>query len=170
MSTANATAFVYVTFIRTSPDKLWAAITSPEFMKEYWFGMHIRTDWKAGSSWQLLFPDGRVADCGAIVEIDPPKRLVLKWQNEWKPEMKAEGYSHLTMELEALDGAVKLSIHHVMDRAESKFIQAVSGGWPSILSNLKSLLETGEVVLKTYAKNIDQVEATRAGDRSQTVS
>ena len=60
MSTTDATAFVYVTFIRTTPDKLWAAITGPEFMKEYWFGMHIRTDWKVGYSWQLLFPDGRV--------------------------------------------------------------------------------------------------------------
>ncbi len=102
--------------------------------------------------------------------IDPPKRLALKWQNEWKPEMKAEGYSHLTMELEPMDGAVKLSIHHEMDRAESKFIQAVSGGWPSILSNLKSLLETGDVVLKTYAKKVDPVEATRVGERAQTVS
>ena len=170
MSTTTATAFVYVTLIRTTPDKLWAALTGPEFMKQYWFGMHIRTDWKVGSSWQLLFPDGRVADGGEIVEIDPPKRLVLQWRNEWKPEFKAEGYSHLTMELEALDGAVKLSIHHVMDREESKLIQAVSGGWPGILSNLKSLLETGDVVLKTYPKKIDPVEEVRDGERAQTVS
>jgi uncharacterized protein YndB with AHSA1/START domain len=159
MSTINASEFAYVTFIRTTPEKLWAALTGPEFMKEYWYGMHIKTDWKVGSSWQLLFPDGRVADGGEIVEFEPPKRLMLKWQNEWKPELKAEGYSHLTMELEALDGAVKLSVHHGMDQAESKLIQAVSGGWPSILSNLKSLLETGDVVLKTYTKKADPVEA-----------
>ena len=160
MRTTNTTAFVYVTFIRTTPEKLWAALTDPEFMKQYWFGMHIQTDWKVGSSWQLLFPDGRVADGGEIVEFDPPKRLMLKWRNEWKPEFKTEGYSHMTMELEPLDGAVKLSVHHVMDQAESKLIQAVSGGWPSILSNLKSLLETGEVVLTTYAKKAEPVEAT----------
>ncbi len=146
--TADTTTFAYVTFIRTTPDKLWSAFMEPDFMKQYWFGMHIKTDWKKGSAWQLVYPDGRVADTGNIVDIDPPKRLVLQWRNEWKPELKAEGYAHFTMELEPLDGAVKLSITHVMDRAESKFIQAVSGGWPRILSNLKSLLETGEVVLK----------------------
>ena len=145
----TATNFVYVTFIRTTPEKLWSAITTPDFMKQYWFGMHFETDWKKGSPWQLVFPDGRVADGGEIVEFDPPRRLVLKWRNEWKPEFKAEGYARCTMELEAVDGAVKLSITHVMDRADSKFIQAVSGGWPRILSNLKSLLETGAIVLKS---------------------
>jgi uncharacterized protein YndB with AHSA1/START domain len=145
----TATTFVYVTFIRTTPEKLWSAITTPDFMKQYWFGMHFETDWKKGSPWLLVFPDGRVADGGEIVEFDPPRRLVLKWRNEWKPEFKAEGYARCTMELEALDGAVKLSITHVMDRADSKFIQAVSGGWPRILSNLKSLLETGAIVLKS---------------------
>jgi uncharacterized protein YndB with AHSA1/START domain len=144
----TATTFVYVTFIRTTPEKLWSAITTADFMKQYWFGMHFETDWTKGSPWQLLFPDGRVADSGEIIEFDPPRRLVLKWRNEWKPEFTAEGYARCTMEVEAIDGAVKLSITHVMDRAESKFIQAVSGGWPRILSNLKSLLETGAVVLK----------------------
>ena len=117
-------------------------------MKQYWFGMHIETDWKEGSSWQLKFSDGRVADGGEIIEFEPPKRLVLKWRNEWKPEFAAEGYSRCTMDLEPLEGAVKLSITHVMDRPDSKFIQGVSGGWPRILSNLKSLQETGEIVLK----------------------
>jgi uncharacterized protein YndB with AHSA1/START domain len=140
--------FVYVTFIRSTPERLWAAFISPEFMKQYWFGMHIETDWKLGSSWQLVFSDGRVADSGEIVEFDPPSRLMLKWRNEWKPEFTAEGYSRCTMDLEPLEGAVKLTITHVMDRPESKFIQGVAGGWPRILSNLKSLQETGEIVLK----------------------
>jgi uncharacterized protein YndB with AHSA1/START domain len=148
MNTAAATTFVYVTFIRTTPDRLWSALTGAEFTKQYWFGMHFDTDWRSGSPWQLVFPDGRIADSGEIVEIDPPKRLVLKWRNEWKPEFTAEGYSRCIMELEPLDGAVKLSITHVMDRAESKFIQAVSGGWPRILSNLKSLQETGAIAIK----------------------
>jgi uncharacterized protein YndB with AHSA1/START domain len=140
--------FVYVTFIRTTPDRLWSALVTPEFMKQYWFGMHIETDWKQGSPWQLKFSDGRVADGGEILEFDPPKRLVLAWRNEWKPEFAAEGYSRCTMDLEPLEGAVKLTITHVMDRPESKFIQGVSGGWPRILSNLKSLQETGEIALK----------------------
>jgi uncharacterized protein YndB with AHSA1/START domain len=148
MTTATDTTFVYVTFIRTTPDKLWSAVTGPDFMKQYWFGMHFETDWKLGSSWKLVYPDGRLADSGEIVEIDPPKRLALKWRNDWNPELKSEGYSHFTMELEPLDGAVKLSITHMMGHPESKFIQKVSGGWPRILSNLKSLLETGDVVLR----------------------
>ena len=141
--------FVYVTYIRTTPEQLWSALTSPDFMKEYWSGVHFETDWKAGSSWQLVFPDGRVADTGEIVEVDAPKRLVLKWRNEFRPELKSEGYSRCTFDLEPIADAVKLTITHVMDQAQSKLIEAVSGGWPRILSNLKSLLETGEIVLKT---------------------
>jgi uncharacterized protein YndB with AHSA1/START domain len=116
-------------------------------MKQYWSGTHLETNWRAGSSWQLIFPDGRVADTGEIVEIDPPKRLVLKWRNEFRPELKSEGYARCTIELEPTARAVKLTITHSIDRPGSKFIEAVSGGWPRILSNLKSLLETEEIVL-----------------------
>ena len=94
------------------------------------------------------FADGQVADAGEILEADPPKLLALKWRNEFKPELKSEGYSRCAIEIEPIADAVKLTITHVMDRDESKFIEAVSGGWPLILSNLKSLLETGDVVLK----------------------
>ena len=146
-------AFVYVTFIRTTSERLWSALTTPEFMRQYWFGMHCESDWKPGSPWKLVFADGRNADAGEIVEADPPRRLVIKWRNEWNAEMKAEGHSLCTFEIEAVTGAnpqaVKLSITHGIDRAESKFIEAVSGGWPRIISNLKSLLETGSVVLPT---------------------
>lgn len=139
--------FVYVTFIRTTPEKLWAALTSPDFTRQYWFGMHHETDWKTGSPWKLVSDEGRVADAGEIVEVDPSKRLVLKWRNEWRPELKAEGYSRCTIELEPVGEAVKLTVTHAIDQPESKFIEAVSGGWPKILSNLKSLLETGQLAL-----------------------
>lgn len=149
MTSAAATTFVYVTFIRTTPEQLWTALTSPDFTKQYWFGTHHETDWKAGSPWQLVFADGRVADAGEIVEIDPPRRLVLRWRNEFMPELKAEGYSQCVIDIEPMDDVVKLTITHSMDRENSKFIGAVSGGWPRILSNLKSLLETGDVILPT---------------------
>jgi Activator of Hsp90 ATPase homolog 1-like protein len=87
----NKSEFVYLIYIRTSPEQFWSALTSPDFMKQYWFGMHCQTDWKTGSSWRLLFPDGRVPDTGEIVEIDPPRRLVLKWRNDFRPELKSEG-------------------------------------------------------------------------------
>jgi uncharacterized protein YndB with AHSA1/START domain len=147
MSKTDESAFVYVTFIRTTPERLWSALTSADFMKEYWFGVHIKTEWKVGAEWQMLFPDGRVADTGEILELDQPRRMVLKWRNEFRPELKAEGYARCVIELEPVSDAVKLTIRHTMDRAESKFIEAVSVGWPKVLSNLKSLLETGQVVL-----------------------
>jgi uncharacterized protein YndB with AHSA1/START domain len=148
MTSDTNTSFVYVTFIRTTPERLWSALTDPELTKQYWFGMHQESDWKIGSPWKLVRADGSVADTGEIVELNPPSRLVIKWRNEFKPELKAEGYSRCTMELEPMEGAVKLSITHAIDRTGSKLIQAVSGGWPRILSNLKSLLETGELALK----------------------
>jgi uncharacterized protein YndB with AHSA1/START domain len=149
MTNAPKSRFVYVSFIRATPEQLWSALTDPETMKQYWFGMHQDSDWKPGSPWRLLFPDGRVADSGEVLEVDPPRRLVLKWRNEWRPELNAEGYATCTMELEQAGKAVKLTITHEIDRAESQYIQAVSGGWPRIVSNLKSLLETGAVVLET---------------------
>lgn len=142
-------SFVYVTYIRATPERVWSALTTPEFQRQYWYDAHIETDWRQGSAWTLRFPDGRVADTGTILEIDPPRRLVLEWRNEWKPEMKAEGPARCTMELEMVDGAVRLTVTHSMDRADSKLIGAVSGGWPRILSNLKSLIETGSVATST---------------------
>jgi uncharacterized protein YndB with AHSA1/START domain len=147
MSQSSDSTFVYVTFIRTTPEKLWSALTDANQMKDYWFGMHFNTEWKTGAAWQMLFPDGRVADTGEILEFDPPKRIRLKWRNEFRPELKAEGFALCTIDLEPYGDAVRLTISHSMERAESKFIQAVSGGWPKIVSNLKSLLETGQVVL-----------------------
>ena len=89
----------------------------------------------------------------AIVEADPPRRLAIEWRNQWSPELNAEGYSLCTFEIETVEDteAVKLSVIHSIDRPESAFIKAVSGGWPRILSNLKSLLETGSVVLPKKA-------------------
>jgi uncharacterized protein YndB with AHSA1/START domain len=148
MTSTPTSKFVYVTFIRTTPEQLWSALTNPDLMKQYWFGMHQESDWKPGSPWRLVFADGRIADTGEIVEVDKPKRLVIKWRNEFRPELKSEGHALCTYELEAMNGAVKLTITHAIEYSGSKFIEAVSGGWPRILSNLKSLLETGEIVLK----------------------
>ena len=147
-SKAAESSFVYISFIRTTPERLWSALTSADFMKEYWLGMHIDAEWKVGAQWRLLFSDGRVADTGEITEFDPPRRLALKWRNEFKPELKAEGAACCVIEVEPVSDAVKLTITHSIDRPESKLIEAVSGGWPRIVSNLKSLLETGQVVLK----------------------
>ena len=141
--------FVYVTYIRTQPQKLWSALTDDtEFMKQYWFGTHCQSQWTAGSAWKMVHPDGSITDSGEILEAEPPRRLVIRWQHMSKPELKAEGESLCTIELEPIGPAVKLSIIHTIEREASKLIVAVSGGWPKIISNLKSLLETGYIVLQ----------------------
>ncbi len=140
--------FVYVTYIRTTPEKLWSALTTDvEFMKQYWFGISCQSQWTAGSSWKMVHPDGRILDAGEIAEAEPPRRLVIRWRHQDKPELEAEGDSLCTISLEPSGRAVKLSIVHAIEREPSKFIEAVSGGWPKILSNLKSLIETGSPVL-----------------------
>jgi len=141
--------FIYVTYIRTTPEKLWSALTDDvQFMRQYWFGVHCDSQWTVGSPWKLVYPDGHVSDVGEIVEAEPPRRLVIRWRHQTKPELKAEGDSHCTMELEPVGTAVKLSITHTIEREPSKVIEAVSGGWPKVISNLKSLLETGSIVLE----------------------
>ena len=141
--------FVYVTYIRTTPERLWSALTDDvEFMKQYWFGTHCESSWTPGSSWKMVYADGSISDAGEIVESEAPRRLVIRWRHQIKPELKAEGESLCTMELEPSGKAVKLSITHTIEREPSTLIAAVSGGWPKIISNLKSLLETGAAVLQ----------------------
>ena len=141
--------FVYVTYIRTTPKKLWQALTDPEFTRRYWCGTSHESDWKPGSPWRIMIPDGRVADSGQVLEIEPHKRLVLSWRNEFKPELHAEGFSRLTYELEQVGESVKLTITHEIDKPGSQLIEKVSGGWPHILASLKSLLETGQPLEET---------------------
>ncbi len=143
-ATMSGSSFVYVSYIRTTPEKLWEALTSPEFQKRYWFGYYQDCDWKVGSPWKMCFADGRVADIGEVLEIDPPRRLVLKWRSEFRPELKEEGDARCVYELEPAPDAVKLTITHTIGREKSKFIEAVSGGWPMVLSSLMSFLETGK--------------------------
>lgn len=136
--------FVYVTYIRTTPEKLWRALIEPEFTRQFWCETRQECEWKPGASWRLMIPDGRVADSGEVLEIEPGRRLVLRWRNEFVPEMGAEGDSRLTYELEQQGEAVKLTLIHESDEPDSKLIAGVSQGWPHILASLKSLLETGE--------------------------
>ena len=141
--------FVYVTYIRTTPEKLWRALIEPEFTRQYWAETWQESEWKPGASWRLMIPDGRVGDSGEILEIEPQRRLVLSWRNEFKPDLRAEGYSRLTLELEKQGASVKLTVIHEMEKPGSKLIEATSGGWPLILASLKSLLETGESLEET---------------------
>ncbi len=138
--------FVYVTYIRADIDTVWSALTTTDFIRQYFFGVSFDTDWQVGSPWRMVHPDGRVSDSGEVLELSAPHRLVLKWRNDWMPEATAEGYSRFVAELEVTGDVTKLAITHTIEVEGSKLIEAVSGGWPRILSNLKSLLETGAPV------------------------
>jgi uncharacterized protein YndB with AHSA1/START domain len=136
--------FVYVTYIRTTPAKLWEALTDPKFIRQYFCGTRQESEWTPGASWKMIAADGVVTDAGEVLEVEPQRKLVLKWRNELRPELREEGYSQMTYELESRGDTVKLTVIHQIDRTPSKLLEAVSGGWPLILANLKSLLETGK--------------------------
>ncbi len=136
--------FVYVIYIRTTPEKLWQALSDPEFTRKYWVETWQESEWKKGASWKIVGPTGKVADSGVVVEIDPPKKLVLSWKHHLTPGASHEGPTRLTYTLEPEGESVKLIVIHESDVPDSKVIGAVSQGWPHILSSLKSMLETGE--------------------------
>ena len=137
--------FVYVSYIRTTPEKLWNALLKPEFTREYWFGSWQASAWERGSPWRLIAPDGRTTDAGEVLEIDPPRRLVLAWRNEFNEAARAEGMTHATFELEQDGDIVKLTVTHATP-VRGLMLEGVSKGWPHILSSLKTLLETGHAL------------------------
>jgi uncharacterized protein YndB with AHSA1/START domain len=140
-SVRNGSSFSYLIYVRATPVRVWSALLDPEMQKRIWLGHFLESKWQAGAPWQMVSLDGRTANSGEVLEIDPPRRLVLTWRNEIYPERTVEGYSRAVIELRAADGMTKVSVTHTMDRPESKLIAAASGSWPLILSNLKSLLE-----------------------------
>lgn len=136
--------FVYVTYIRTTPEKVFDALRKPEFTRQYFFGATQESDWKVGSLWKMFGAEGAPTDSGEVLEFDPPRRFVLKWRNEFVPELKAEGYTRCAFDLEPQNGVTRLTVTHEMDLDNSKTIAGVSRGWPKILAGLKTLLETGQ--------------------------
>jgi uncharacterized protein YndB with AHSA1/START domain len=143
------TRFVYVTYIRTSPEKLWQALLDPEFTRQYWFETWKESEWTHGAEWKLMIPDGRVGYSGEVLEIEPHRRLVLSWRAEFNPTWKAEGHSRVTFELQPQGESVKLTVIHEIDKPDSKLVKTLSNGWPHLLASLKSLLETGESLVET---------------------
>jgi uncharacterized protein YndB with AHSA1/START domain len=133
---------VYTTYIRTTPKKLWAAITKPEFTRQYWAGAKNVSDWKKGSKWQHVFEDepDPVAIVGKVLESIPPKRLVLTWADPDIPGDK----SRVTFEIEPIEDMVCLTVTHDKFKAGSDMVRKVSRGWPRVLSSMKSFLETGK--------------------------
>jgi len=135
--------FVYVTYIETTPEKLWEALTSSEFSSRYWFGTEVRSDWTVGSSFALI-SDGKTTDTGKILEADRPRRLSYTFKHELYEAMRDEPATKVAFTIEPYGNLVKLTVTHEGFIEGSKLLGAVSTGWPAILSGLKSMLETGK--------------------------
>lgn len=134
---------VYTHYIKATPENTWAAITNPEFTRQYWGGMTNVSEWKTGSKWEHRAPNNEVWIAGEVVECTPPKRLVLTW---FDPDNTAD-VSRVTMEIEPAKDTVCLTVIHDGFKAYSTMAGKVSGGWPRVLSSLKSYLETGKGLL-----------------------
>jgi uncharacterized protein YndB with AHSA1/START domain len=147
--------FVYTTYIETTAEKLWHALTDGDFTERYWFGHRVASDWKIGSPYKFTergsnescVTSGR-ASCsisGKVLAFDPPKRLAYSWDS-LSPERR-ERPSRVTFDLEPRGKVVKLTVTHDDFDEGSKTFTDISGGWPMVLASLKSLLETGHALV-----------------------
>ena len=140
---------VFEIYIKTTPERLWQAITDPAMRAKYTFGVGVYSDWKPGSSYQsratdmTVSPNMPIAE-GENLEVDPPRRLVQSFRALWSDEVKAEGFSRVTWEIEPVADSCRLTVTH--DRLREGANSELYGGWPMVLSGLKTLLETGDML------------------------
>jgi uncharacterized protein YndB with AHSA1/START domain/biotin operon repressor len=136
---------VFEIYIRTTPERLWEAITDPEIRRKYNFGARVSSDWTPGSRFEMGHPaaDGLLGE-GVNLEVDPPRRLVQTMVALWSDEAKAEGTSRVTWEIQPVGDSCRLTVTH--DQLREGANNELYGGWPMILSGLKTWLETGELL------------------------
>ena len=142
--------FVYVTYIATTPEKLWNALVDGEMTRQYWWRHRNVSDWKVGSPFELML-DGSITDSGEILEADPPRRLSYSFKHQKDEELRNEPISRVVFTLEPFGALVRLTVLHDGFIEGGKYLGAVSSGWPAILSQLKTLLETGKLLNVTRA-------------------
>ncbi|HMK13020.1 MAG TPA: metalloregulator ArsR/SmtB family transcription factor [Acidimicrobiales bacterium] len=159
-SPTDAPAFVYQTYIRTTPEQLWRALTEPSFTKRYWGDLSFETDWKRGSTMSWRIGDITVVDPEQLViESDPYRRLAFSWHSytpEWaaaqglgeglRAKLASERRSVVTFDIEKVGEAVKLTVLHDNFEAGSTAATMVRDGWPRVIAELKTLLETGDTL------------------------
>ena len=136
------TMTVFEIYIKTTPERLWEAITDPKMRAKYSFGVETHSDWTPGSSYEGGVPGVIDIAAGENLEVDPPNRLVQSFNALWSNEVKAEGTSRVTWEIEPVGSSCRLRVTH--DQLGSEANSELWGGWPMILSGLKTLIETGE--------------------------
>jgi uncharacterized protein YndB with AHSA1/START domain len=153
---------VFEIYIKTTPERLWEAITDSELRSKYNFGARINSDWKPGSHFEQRTPDGQtLLGEGTNLEIDPPHRLVQNMVALWGDDVKAEGTSRITWDIEQVADSCRLTVTH--DQLREGANEQLYGGWPMILSGLKTYLETGEL-LTTPGSLMYAREASPAGE------
>jgi uncharacterized protein YndB with AHSA1/START domain/predicted transcriptional regulator len=136
---------VFEVYIKTTPERLWEAITSPELRQKYTFGVGVESDWTTGSSYKAVHPGAGVTISeGENLEVDPPRRLVQSFNATWSEDVKAAGTSRVTWDIEQIEDSCRLTVTH--DQLPEDVNSQIYGGWPMILSGLKTLLETGETL------------------------
>ena len=141
--TRETTSFVYVTYIASTPEKIFEAITDPDIARRYWGHGNV-SDWQPGSRWKHVRANEEktVEICGTVVEVAPPNRLVMTWANVSQAD-DPDASSRVTFEIEPLGGMTRLTVTHDELEAGGGMAQGISKGWPVVLSSLKSYLETG---------------------------
>lgn len=138
--------FVYVSYIRTTPDKLWRALTNPEFTRQYWWDRAVDSQWTVGSPVEYRYDEGRELDIvGEILACDPPKLLSYTFSDPAGRE-RGEKPSRVVFAIEPEEGITKLTVTHDDFEPGSPTYEGVSHGWPGILSSLKTLLESDEAL------------------------
>jgi uncharacterized protein YndB with AHSA1/START domain/DNA-binding transcriptional ArsR family regulator len=142
--TAGPTEKVFEIYIKTPPERLWEAITDGQMRAKYSFGLEVASDWQPGSRYELAHPRGGQMAEGENLEVDPPRRLVQSFTALWSDEVKSEGTSRVTWEIEPVGDSCRLTLTH--DQLGEDVSGEIYGGWPMILSGLKTLLETGELL------------------------
>jgi uncharacterized protein YndB with AHSA1/START domain len=136
---------VFEIYIKTTPERLWQAITDTEMRSKYTFGARVTSDWKPGGRFEQSNPDGHtLLGEGENLEVDPPRRLVQSMRALWDEDVKREGTSRVTWEIEPVGDSCHLTVTH--DELREGANEQLYGGWPMILSGLKTLLETGELL------------------------
>jgi uncharacterized protein YndB with AHSA1/START domain len=138
--------FIYISYIETTPEKLWEALTSSEFTKLYWWDTSVVSDWKVGSPFALVL-NGTTTDVGEVLEADRPRRLSYTFQHILSEPASKERPSRVTFVLEQYGKLVKLTLTHEDFAEDSVIIDGISKGWPAIMSSLKSSLESGSALV-----------------------
>jgi len=135
--------FVYVTHINTTPEKLWDALTNPEFTQQYWGGRRVQSDWTVGASIKHLKADGAVELRGEVLQAEPPRLLSYTFLTASGDRVPDKKSTRVTFEITTAFGVTKLTIVHDGFEPDSKLVFEITNGWQAILSSLKTLLETG---------------------------